>query len=73
MQLILYQSGGRLRCANKIDFDADKPMQYEELQMKMASIYENQDPSLFGKVKASSCQSRSSEQSKPSRHLPVES
>ena len=35
-----------------LDFDADKPMQYKELQIKMANIYENQDQSLFGKVKA---------------------
>ena len=27
-------------------------MQYKELQIKMASIYENQDQSLFGRVKA---------------------
>ena len=35
-----------------LDFDADKPMQYKELRIKMASIYENQDQSLFGRVKA---------------------
>ena len=27
-------------------------MQYKELRIKMASIYENQDQSLFGRVKA---------------------
>ena len=34
-----------------LDFNADKPMQYKELQIEMASIYENQDQSLFGRVK----------------------
>ena len=34
-----------------LDLNADKPMQYKELQIEMASIYENQDQSLFGRVK----------------------
>ena len=32
-----------MTCKN-LDFEADKPVQYKELQIKMASIYENQDP-----------------------------
>ena len=35
-----------------LDFDAGKPMQCKEIRMKMASIYENQDQSLFRRVKA---------------------
>ena len=35
-----------------LDFNPDKLMQYKELQIKIASIYENQDQSLFRKVKA---------------------
>ena len=35
-----------------LDLDADKPMQYKGIRMKMASIYENQDQSLFRRVKA---------------------
>ena len=42
----------RLTRYKNLDFDADKPMQYKELRIKMASIYENQDQSLFGRVKA---------------------
>ena len=42
----------RLMTYKNLDFDADKPMQYKELRIKMASIYENQDESLFGRVKA---------------------
>ena len=34
-----------------LDFDSDKPMQYKELRIKMTSIYENQDQSLFGRAK----------------------
>ena len=32
-----------------IDFDGDKPMQYKELRLKMAEIY-NEDITLFGPV-----------------------
>ena len=35
-----------------LDFNSDKPMQNKELQKKVTSIYENQDQSLFGMVKA---------------------
>ena len=35
-----------------LDYDADKPMQYKEVRIKITSIYENQDQSLFGRVKA---------------------
>ncbi len=31
-----------------LDFDADKPIQYKELRLKMASLYEEEDISLFG-------------------------
>ena len=33
-------------------FNPDKLIQYKELEIKIASIYENQDQSLFRKVKA---------------------
>ena len=32
------------------DFDADKPMQYKELRILMAGIYEETEVSLFGQV-----------------------
>lgn len=35
-----------------LDFDADKPMQYKKLRIKVAGIYENKDQSFFGRVKA---------------------
>lgn len=31
-----------------LDFDADKPIQYKELRLKMASLYEEEDIDLFG-------------------------
>ena len=42
----------RLMTYKDLGFDADKPTQHKELPIKMASIYENQDQSLFGRVKA---------------------
>ena len=36
---------------NNLNFNVDKPVQYKELQIQMASIYKKQDQSLFGRVK----------------------
>ena len=33
-----------------LDFDADKPIQYKELRLKMAALFEDEDASLFGAV-----------------------
>ena len=33
-----------------LDFDADKPIQYKELRLKMAALFEDEDVSLFGAV-----------------------
>eukprot|EP00794_Sanderia_malayensis_P011557 gene11557-12747_t len=33
-----------------LDFDADKPIQYKELRLKMATLFENENVSLFGSV-----------------------
>ena len=40
-----------MTCKN-LGFNADKPIQYKKLQIKMDNIYKNQDPSLFRNVKA---------------------
>ena len=41
-----------LMAYKNLDYDTDKPMQYKEVRIKITSIYENQDQSLFGRVKA---------------------
>ena len=41
----------RFMACNNLNFDVDKPVQYKELQIQMASIYKKQDQSLFGRVK----------------------
>ena len=33
-----------------LDFDADKPMQYNEIRLRMAMLFEEEDVSLFGPV-----------------------
>ena len=42
----------RLTMYKNLDFDADKPMQYKEQQIKRVSIYKNQDQNFFSQVEA---------------------